>query len=362
MFSYHPKRVLNPTSIDNFINSTVLDGWNYINALGLDKEKVLTATHDQILDNPNDVVDGVVHVEVVLNTVFFGIFDSLIVKYRDNQSVQLMFYTTIDDAQTVLSFFQQLRTTLGGGILADHKFSSFNESDKVDQLTRGEFEYESDELMHLWHSGDFSFTLNYRIDPLRQFLFIVQYNPRGNTDRLIRTNGTLLNILGHDLTTVLQQEELESEPKLEQDKIKFVDYTFVLSPSELGVFDEIKIRVFDESREINENIQTHVTYYSKYEVDTSKAIILCDKIIAIYGRDNYGDAELQPHELDMLENSETWTGRTWWLNKAHGLYDLNDPNQNLLYEIRLGSDDDVGFSLHVLCFDKMLEYHKLMNS
>lgn len=362
MFDFFTRKIPNPTNLIDFLNSTELDGWNYKNALSINDTEIEKATHEQLLNNPSDVADGVVRVEMVFSNIFFGIFDNLVIKYRDDQSVQLMFYTTTDDPELVQSFFKQLKPCLGGGYIADHKFASFNEHDQIAKLAQGQAFSESDELFHSWLRDDFSFTLNYRIDPRQQLLFIAKSKPEKVVDYSLRTNGTLLSILTHDLNTVLKQEALNTEIKSENGQVKYVDYAFELSPPELGIFDVAKIRIFDSVKSINENTQIHVTYFSKYEADTAKVITLCDSIIDIYGPDNFGDAELQPHEWDMIDNSEFWTGRTWWLNKAHGIYDVRNKTQTMLYEVRLGIEHDEGFSLHIVAFQNMLFYHGLINS
>ncbi|RYZ25239.1 MAG: hypothetical protein EOO10_18810, partial [Chitinophagaceae bacterium] len=107
---------INPTSIGDFINSTFIQNWNYTEALGLSPTSIRQATHDEILSNPGDVADGVVKVEMKFGTLFFGIFDSLIIKYRLDNSVQLMFYTETNQVASVLSFYQALKSNLGGNL------------------------------------------------------------------------------------------------------------------------------------------------------------------------------------------------------------------------------------------------------
>jgi hypothetical protein len=83
----------NSTALAVFLYSTFFNEWNYFEALNLRSNDVLEATHEQILSNPSDVADGVIKVEMKFGMLFFNLFDSLIVKYRDDNSIQLMFYT-----------------------------------------------------------------------------------------------------------------------------------------------------------------------------------------------------------------------------------------------------------------------------
>jgi len=351
----------NSTALAAFLSSTFSNEWNYFEALNLKSNDVLEATHEQILSNPSDVADGVIKVEMKFGMSFFNMFDSLIVKYRDDNSIQLMFYTEMHQVAPIQSLYNQLKTNLGRGFVMDHKFSSFNDEGKIQSLAKGMYKSENDELIHVWNIGRFNFTLNYRVEPLRQLLFIVKMSPEKEIDLTPRNNGTILNILKHEIDTILDQQEIKAEPRLENNEVKFIDYTFQLDPPELDIFEEVRIRVFDKSRAINESIQTHITYYSKFEVDTSRTIVLCDKIASIYGKDNYGDSELQPHELDFLDDSDFWTGRSWLFNYAHGIQDLKDNTQSTLYGVTITADPNSdGLSLHILAYNKMKDYQTLM--
>lgn len=271
-----------------------------------------------------------------------------------------MFYTDMHQPAPVLEFYRALRSNLGGGILADHKFSSFNEENKVKALSQGYFSSSDDELMHLWNHENFNFTLNYRVDPLKQFLFIVTFSPEKKPDTAPRINGTILSVLNHNIPHLLAQKAVKEQVTKESGVVKFIDYTFALDPPEFGTFEEVRIRVFSEVKQIDQDIQTHVTYYSKYEIDTSKIIILCDNLAHVYGKDNYGDKEIMPHELDMLDGSELWTGRSWLFNTSHAIQDLSDKTQSTLYGVTITLTPDDGLCLHILAFNKMMDYHNLM--
>jgi hypothetical protein len=87
---------INSTSITHFLDST------FLAALGVGPHDVLEAPYEMILDNSSDVQTGVGRVQVKLNTLFFGLFDSLIIKHREDGSIQLMFYTETHDAEAVI--------------------------------------------------------------------------------------------------------------------------------------------------------------------------------------------------------------------------------------------------------------------
>lgn len=357
---------INFTSINHFLDSTFLAGqeWDHLAALDMGPDDILEAPYEMILDNPtDDVQTGVGRVQVKLNTLFFGVFDSLIIKHREDGSIQLMFYTETHDAEAVINFYHGLKTDLGGGTLMDHKFSSFNDKEKVSELAAGHFTSSSDELVHSWNFDNFVFTLSYGIDPLRQFLFDARLKARKEPDNSPRTKGTILSILSHNVSEIIASEPEKAIPYLENKAVRFIDYTYTLDPPELGIFEEVKVRIFDEQRKIDENIQTHLTYYSKYEIDTAKTIVLCDRVAGIYGKDNYGDAELIAHELDFLDDSEFWTGRSWLFNTSHAIQDLADDTQSTLYGVTISADPNQdGVSLHILVYNKMQDYQNLMLS
>ncbi|HEY4327171.1 MAG TPA: hypothetical protein VGN20_24500 [Mucilaginibacter sp.] len=352
----------NKTEINTFLRSTFQDDWNYLDALGLNKNELEEVPFEQILNNPDDLVDGVTKVELKLRTRFFDLFEHLIIKHRCEGDISLMFFADVHQSAAILSFYHILKTNLGGGFIKESKFSSFDEANKVEKLAEGKFEKETDEIMHTWLNGNIATTLNYKLNPLRQLLFLVRIRPERFPDCEVRGNGTILNILQHSINEVVSRDEIENEPFYEDAKIKFVDYSFHLDPPELEIFEEMRIRIFDQNKCLDENVQTHVTYYSKYEIETASIIKLCDQIAKLYGSDNYGDSELQPHELDLVDDSDFWAGRSWLFNTAHGILDLNDPEQSMLYGITITANpDEDGLSLHILNYNKMLDFQALLS-
>jgi|GEM_PF-1272612 hypothetical protein len=351
----------NPTRIDEFLQSTFQQSWNYLEELSLAEADLQKATFEQILDNQADVDEGVNQVKMKFDTVFFNLFPKLIIKHRGDGSFQLMFYTETHQPEDIAQFYNNLKSTLGKGFFADHKFSSFEDRERIVNLSKGKFDSPKDEILHLWNHGRFTFTLNYQLEPLRQFLFIVNLAAERLPDHKPRTKGTILNALTHDIREIISRTPQKTEPFYENEEIKFVDYTFELNPPELGLFEQARIRIFDPEKRIHENIQTHITYYSKYEIDTSKTIIFCDALSKIYGKDNYGSTELKSHELDFLDDSEFWTGRSWLFNTSHCLQDLEDETQNTLYGVTITANpDEDGLCLHILVFNKMMDYQELM--
>jgi len=349
----------NPPDLREFINSTLAyQNWNYRTALKLDKATVHTASYDMIMDNPEDVINGVNKVEVVLHKIYFGIFGSLVIKHSGENVVNLVFNDIVNDAQRVIALFDELVDLLGHGYYDDQRSFSFNDHEKVQALANGRLNAPHDVIGHAWTHGDFGFNLSYRTKVQGEFVFSVTHTPKKSLDLSPRSNGTLIDILCYSIEEIVAMQEISAEPHNEEGKIKFIDYTFQLDPPELKIFDQVRVRIFNSEKRIDSG-QFHVIYFSRYEIDTANVISFCDRVLKLYGADSSGYLEVQPYEIDMIDAGISWTGRNWWMNKSHGLKDFGDDADVMSYWLYFVlSPDEDGFSLHIVGYDNMLEYHK----
>ena len=152
--------------------------------------------------------------------------------------------------------------------------------------------------------------------------------------------------------------EISAIPTEEKGRIKFIDYSYRLNPLELNVFDRVDIRLFSESKFMDEEQHTNITYWSTRAIEIEEVIVLVDQLAKVYGADNHNDKELKPHEIDMIENGESWTGRSWDFNDNHQLIDYHDESQNYLYNLRLDfQPEDRGLKISVIFYHKMLGFH-----
>ncbi|EHQ26489.1 hypothetical protein Mucpa_2359 [Mucilaginibacter paludis DSM 18603] len=363
-----PPSLRNPTRLGDFILSTFMDEWHYLNSLRLHSGQIQQVPFDVILnDNPMDIADGVSRVETKFGMIFFDLFENLVIKHYNDDTVKLMFYTEIKNPNKPLNFFRQLQEELGGGWHYDPKFSTFQMIDKVTNLAKGKFESASDQVFHTWHHADFSFSLNFQIDPLRRLVFSVSHKVKKEIDRSVRAKGTLVPFIKNDLNKVLLNEALKEVPHLEDGKIKFTDYYYQLNEPEFGIFERAELKVFSNHKQIGPNTHSVVTYYSKYEVNTDKVLRLIDQLVDIYGTDDYGSRELELHEVEFIDKSESWTGRSWLVNQHHALQDLSNPSEYTVYQVRIGLDnignaDDLGLNLSINGFNSLLEYDALMKA
>ncbi len=346
-------------NLDEVLQEIMTDSfWDYKLGLKLSSSEIHTATHDMLLDNPDDIADGVTKVEVVLQRRFFDLFKGLEIKHFDNGEVRLNFYAQIKNSKKITLLYQQLCTALGSGMSHPEQFIEFNDVDKLSQLASCKFNDNRKGFLHHWYKGTVGFTLYYKVKPDRQLVFAVSLRQGKIIDNSARIKGTLINISHHKIADVLLQTEITAIPTHEDNRLKFIDYTFELDPPEFNVFEKARIRIFgNDTKDISKD-QFHVTYYSRFEIDTNKAITLCDQLVRIYGMDNNGYAEFRPYEIASFEEDSDWTGRDWWINNKHALADNSKSDEVNLYWINFHADpNEDGLALCIVGYNQMLEYH-----
>jgi hypothetical protein len=173
MKNFLPPALRNPTILGDYILSTFMNDWDYLGSLKMNSQQVNQVPLETLLENPMDVALGVTKVETKFGTLFFDIFDKLVIKHFSDGSVTLMFHTEIKNPNKPLNFYQSLKAELGGGYHYAPKFSTFEMTEKVIALAKGKYDDEHDEILHFWNTGDFGFTLDFKLDPFRQLLFSV---------------------------------------------------------------------------------------------------------------------------------------------------------------------------------------------
>lgn len=345
-------------NLSKFLQAVFHDHKDPYETLSIDIGKLKKATFEQLLDNPGDIADGVNKVQMDFSSTYFDYFGDLVIKTYDDGLVRWMFYDTINDANIVMKVFNDIKKELGAGIIHDEKFSTFNEWEKVRALSMGRFSAQNDEILHLWQNSKVTVMLNYQLVPLSRLVLSLNFYPEKKKNTLVRNKGTLLTIMKNDLCLLLLEPEISAIPTEEKGSIKFIDYTYRLHPAELNIFDRVDIRIFSESKSMDGQQHTNVTYWCSRTVKVEEVIVLVDHLARVFGTDNHNDAEMKPHEVDLVENGESWTGRSWDFNDKHQLIDYDDENQNYLYNLRLDFEpEDHGLKISVISYNNMLAYH-----
>lgn len=349
---------MNNSPLQALIQTTQkVEHWHYEKALQLQQTYIHEAPYDMIMDNPDDVLNGVNRVQVVLNHRFFDLFNSLLIKHHTDGSIMLVFNDTVTDGTKILQFYDHLVLLLGQGYNDDELNRSFAERDILMSLSQGIFNDDEDLVGTAWTRPGYGFSLSYRTEPLRQLVFSITWSPVKVIDMHPKKNGTLIDILTHDLNIIIHGQDLLAVPIYENEQMKFSDYTYQLEPAELKVFDRVRIRIFGQEKTLS-NGQYHVTYYSRFEVNTPKAIELCDRLVKIYGADTHNSKEIEPYEVRMINERVGWNGRSWWINNSHGIKNFDDPEEAVLYWVNLvQTPDEDGFSLHITGFNNLMDYH-----
>lgn len=348
----------NSVTLETFLQKVFHDQKDPYDTLNLNRGKLERATLEQILDNPGDVADGVNAVEMDFSTTYFNNFRELVIKHQADGIIRWMFYDTIDNATTILNIFAELKTTLGEGFIQDQKFTTFYQVDKVSALSSGRWNNANDEILHLWQKHKVTVLLNYQLQPLRRPLLSFTIHPEKKKSTVIRNKGTLIELMQHDLRLLLIGMELNAITTEERGITKFIDYTYELVPEELNYFNRVDIRLFSLTKFIAKEIHTNVTYWSTLAFEVQEVILLVYQLCRLYGPDNHGDEEMKPYEIDLVENKEFWTGRSWDFNESHALINYDDKDQRYLYNFRLDyNPDDLGLKISIIGYNKMLQHH-----
>ncbi|SOD13860.1 hypothetical protein [Pedobacter xixiisoli] len=347
-----------PTKLSQFLQEVFHNQKDPFSTLGINTEKLRKASFEQLLDNPGDIAEGVNKVQMDFSNTYFTYFGDLVIKTYDDGMSRWMFYDNITDANIVIKIFNDIKKELGAGMIHDEKFATFNQLDKIKALSMGKYSSKGDEILHLWQNSKTTVKLNYQLEPLRRLVLSFNFYPEKKKSTTVRNKGTLIGMMKNDLRLLILESEICAIPTEEKGRIKFIDYTYRLQPIELNIFDRVDIRLFSESKFMDEEHHANITYWSTKSVEVEDVILLVDQLARIYGTDNHNDKELKPHEVEMIENGESWTGRTWDFNNNHQLIDYHDDSQNYLYNLRLDfQPEDRGLKVSVIFYHKMLGHH-----
>ncbi|TVT38611.1 hypothetical protein FNT36_20750 [Hymenobacter setariae] len=339
--------------LEEFLNR-IREGLSVLEALGLSHADLNQVSFEQLLENPDDIGDGVIKVETKLDTLFLGVFDNLFVKHHDDK-IRYLFFGNTNNAPLIIRIFQTLFKKFGGGIYDDSRFASFIRKDKVVSLSKGKFKSKKDALFHTWSSGNNSISLSYHTSPLRQFRLLITQNHPQVPDIAIRTKGTIEHALNFDINSILNQQEVSQSVIIEKGAVKYIDYVFNLEHLVLEVFDILRIRLFSPVRKFDLMVHSNLELICSKSIDYTKMARIASGLISLYSKDTLGSEELMPYEVDNLQEGH-WVGRMWYLNKSHALWSSSRDAENMAYSLSLSYDKKRdGFKLDIVGYNELVK-------
>lgn len=119
-------------------------------------------------------------------------------------------------------------------------------------------------------------------------------------------------ILNFDIDEVLLQSIEVNKGFDESGEVKFIDYQAKLPNPELRVLDTIEIRIFSEKKELNPDIQTHITLFCKSirpTISDYKEVVNSIANFCGVNDDFWGDTDKYRVETGV------WRGRTFFLDE-----------------------------------------------
>ena len=138
-------------------------------------------------------------VQMDFSRTYFSYFRDLVIKTYDDGMVRWMFYENINDPNIVMKIFNEIKKELGGGMIHDEKFSTFDQLNKVKALSMGNYNSANDEILHLWQSSKITAMLNYQLEPLGRLVLSFNFYPEKEKSTKVREKGTLIGMMKNDL-------------------------------------------------------------------------------------------------------------------------------------------------------------------
>ncbi len=346
------------TTLNKFLTELKSGNENVLKILGLNKSSFKTESYEQILENPADIASGVIGVKTKFNIKTFGIFNDILLKEHDNGDLKHIFYTTTRNYEKIDSVAETIYSVLGTGYFDSELPTSFKDKKKLSNLTKGISDSIDDEIMNLWIIGNITVLLQYKSQPIFEFSLFVTKTTEKDVDRASRQSGNITELLKTDLSTLFLEQEDSKTKNIDDDGIiSYVKYYYELNPAEFKVFNQLEIQQGGNEKDHSFQKGTNLTFTSSEDISLINMVEIAEKLIKMYGPDNGGTEELEIHELDILDNRQNWTGRSWGFNEVHGIYDVDNPNEQPSYSVWLSYDEyDSGFTLSIISYNSLKEY------
>ncbi|NQY08505.1 MAG: hypothetical protein HRT71_03215 [Flavobacteriales bacterium] len=350
----------NKTDLKSFLSELKTGNDNVLDILELKPSSFKKVPHSEIIDNPSDIGTGVVNVQTKFNTTFFNIFDSMLIKDYDNGDRTYIFYCTSQNHNKLSESIETFIDILGNGITNTDNHIPIDDKRTLKQFTTEDFGSEQKDMVCTWLLNNLTVLLQYRSNPKNEFSIFVTSKKEKLRDKTVKSKGTVLDLLNTDITQLFLNEEDSHESEPSSDGSTTMNkYRYTLDPKELGIFDQITIQQTGENKDFSFGRTTNITFHCSNEIDYIDKINTVEKLIRLYGSDNASYEELELHEIEMIENLEFWTGRNWTLNDKHQLWDSDNEEENIVYNVDIGYDSfEIGFNLCIISYGKLVEYFK----
>ena len=300
------------------------------------------APFEQLFSNEDDVLHGLNRIQRDFDGFYFGVFTRAIIKYFDNGKIEIELLAQTHDAEKVISFSNNLIERFKDEMFKNNKQPMFCDKARIVQFCEGKTGTAPTKIIDVWNAYGLTFKLVYTNAAPNVFGFIITIEPEKIVDMSVRRKGTILDLLDFDIDLTLAIGETYGPEEIDSNNQDFVDYTYLLNKKQLGLFDVLKIRIFDQQRTFRKEVRTNIFLSSSERLEFNDMLPLVEKLHRLYGTDHTGAAEVEYWEREVFDLFGMFFGRCWTFNHAHGLWDKNIEAEDISYEVDLNNFNNEG--------------------
>lgn len=349
-------------SISKFVETAKTKPAQLLASLGLSESVYTEFSHSSLMDNPEDIANGVIRVCGKVGLSIFGIFTTGLIKYHDDDEKEFIFFTETKNAIEVKHIFNSFSELLGEEIFDGRTYAPYSD-DNIDSISKGNFKNVKNGVAITWIVKPFTITVKYLTSPACQLALMVCFNPPRQVDYSIRRR-TVKEVLNFNVSEILDQSDIQAKSVENADGViidGIIDYTSTLTDPVVGVFDVNTIRLFSKQKHFTKQTETHVTLTCSKPTGLGETMKVLESLLVVCGPDNTGEMDVRPYEIAQIENELMWTGRYWWFNEKNGIQDTSK-NEPLAYMVQLDRNlVSNGLSLQVDMYNVMLDLFTVAN-
>lgn len=338
-----------------FLQSIKNGNDNILQLLNVDESELFEASYETILDNPGMMANGINRFQVVADRVFFILFNNLAIQHSFDGEVKYTFTCITREPRKIISLHKKIwQVTQHMDFDRDRtRCYSFLDEEELKEMAKSEpGEFEKD-FIQFYNMKGYTFGLHYHNNPPCLLDFIIIKKNEVPLDYSVRNQGSILDLLTLNVAKLLTTLEIKKTTKSLGLASKYADYSFKLDTPEMGIFDQVTIRIYNGERQIIPLIRTDLFLYSSQEESLLNIDKAVDKIIRMYGSDNKGRKDLELYEWETIEQKSPWIGRKWDLNTSHALVKVGEPA--FVYQLAIGLEEERGLYLTVTNFNELVK-------